>query len=247
MAQERTAQQLVDMVRDVMLEKSGNVQFRDGFTSDSSPDAAAISILAAINRAMRKLAFTGYAQSTEIKVLTPASGVTSNHQYTLGAEVIRVTSATLLSVDGNTVYDLEEIIDEAVDRIKPRIRFGSSGRPREWYNKLNLVGVAPKPDAAYSLACETHIVPPDLPAATPTETPDYLPSYFHEALAWGAAIMLAATQVENDAAQRRIPVFQNFYNSFVDELASACGTSPEPARIRMVSGIEPGRYMKENM
>lgn len=241
MAQERTALQLVGYVRSLILEKTGNIQFRDGFTDDTSPDAVAVSILEAINLAQRKLAFTGYAEGNQTKDLSAATGITTNHQYTLDANVIRVTSVSLLSVDSSQIYDLDPMEPNTVNRMKARIRFSNAGRPKEWYSRLNIVGFNPKPDAAYHALCDTHIVPPDLAndSANKGDFPQYLPAYFHDALAWGAAIIISAMQVENAAAQNRVPMLQQFYNGYVDELASACGTDPEPARIHLDLGNEP--------
>lgn len=232
-----TAQEIVNATRNLITEFK-QVPFRDGFTADAA-NTESISILSHANLILRKLSYLGWNKATVTQVLTAASGVSSNHEYTLDTSVIRIVSTVLLSPAGTIIYPMEEMDDDTADKVEPFIQYNIAARPNNWFSRLNQITVSPKPDAAYTLSCKVHKVATDMAEGEPSASPSGLPGYFHDAIVFGAAILISAMQLENRAASDRVASLMPIYDSYVDELASVCRTTPEPARIRLKAGEQP--------
>lgn len=239
MSHERTAAQLVAMVRDLIGRKDEG-QYYDGYASQSASDAGLISILRAVNMAKRRIEFLGYARDTVTQAVTAAStGLTSNHEYTLDAKVIRVTAVVLVATSGGAVTPLREMNPDVIEHVRAQIPYQASGTPKEFYNFGNIVGLNPKPSAAHTATCYCHVTTDDLDETT--DTPTKLPSVHHDALAYGAALILSAFDVENEAAQRRLPILERFYNEAVADLLANVRNRPDPIPLLSVPGLEPNR------
>jgi hypothetical protein len=81
--------------------------------------------------------------------------------------------------------------------------------PREFYFVADQIGLYPKPAASddndetlYSLVLRADSIVSDL--ALPDDKPKRLPARFHKLLAIGAAYNISFTDIENEAAYRRI-------------------------------------------
>lgn len=227
-----TSAEIVALTRDLIIEYD-QVPMRDGFTADVG-NTQSVSILRMVNTILRKMSYLGFNKVSITQDLTIGT-----YQYTLSGSVIRVVSAYLLSVDSTVTYPLKEMDYDTLDAMKSKIQEAATGRPREWFSRINQVGVRPRPDAAYNLVLETHEVASDLPASDSGASPSTLATYFHDAIAYGAAILIEVMQVENDAAQKRAAALMPFYDSYIEELAAVCRTTPEPARIRLHPGNSP--------
>lgn len=233
MAGEKTIAELVRKVRD-LIKEFDQTPYRDGFTADAAEDAHSISIVSAINTAQRMLGTLGYIRERADDIST----VAGTHVYTLDNSVIRVLSANL--VLGDTVYPLRKMADRNLDIILSRGPSVTRARPREWGSYMNNIVVNPVPDAIYTLQVYVNRIAFDFEPDSTIATPFGLPSVYHEALAFGGALVLMAAEVENPSAQNRVPYLQQEWSRMWNELARETKVQPVPP-VPMIESSEYGR------
>ena len=211
----RTAAQLVRQTREHAQEISGGT-YRDGFADDTNIPGVGtgsigttgavalsadsffrlISVLSFVNQAM-----TLFSQSGAIVLdFTPITVVSGTDEYQIPQGAGDINRA-LLTMAGVTT-DLAIIsVDDLRRRVAGYVAY-PPGRPTVGYPQGQNFSVWPVPNAGGTLTLRAEGLEPDLVART--DAPLYLPSRYHDALAMCAAMMLCASDAENEAKASRV-------------------------------------------
>lgn len=208
-----TAAQLVKQVRDA-IQHFGQTPYHDGFADDvlpTSADTAAntTSILDWINKAIEELLETEYAMQTVELDLTPGTA-----EYALDPNVHELRRVSLYgtALDGTTLGKQDARYPGWANY--PGLTFNAgatadaqpyvvTGQPQRYYTYGDRIGFDPCPDQAYPVTLLAEFIPP--PLVVETDVPAHLPLRYHRYLASRAAWWISSFDVENPAAQARMP------------------------------------------
>lgn len=239
----KTAQDLVNEVRDHLHHIGSQTTYRDGFAADATDPvtgqpSTATPILRWVNKAYEELLKTGIAKCPFTLTLIPGQA-----EYRLVADIHEILHATLngASLKVSTLPGMDRRSPgwqayPGLATVGQPVRTVRLAQPATIYSYADVIGFDPAPDLAYTVVILADDTPADM--TLPTDYPERVPGRCQSALASRAAAWLSNMDIENTAAAARVPMLMADWNMAVKD----CESIVQQREVEEDSQVDAGQY-----